>query len=352
MTIGAFGAPWTADAARQEAKKLLGRVANGEDPAKTKQDQKKQLTLSELCDLYLEQGVRTKKQSTIDTDKGRIERHIKPLLGKRKINQITKADVKRFLNDVASGKTAKDIKTKKFGRAIVRGGEGTATRTVGLLGGIFSFAIDAGLLEFNPAHGVKRFKDKKGERFLSAAELKRLGDALVQAEEIGLNFYGIQIIRLLILTGARKGEIEKLKWSELDFENGYMRLQDSKTGQKALPLNAPALEVVSSIPREGTSRFVFPAETGPNHYQGTPKVWRKIRDLANLEDVRMHDLRHSFASIAVSGGASLPLVGALLGHADAATTQRYAHFHSDPVKLASEKVAGEIASVIGLIKKA
>lgn len=351
MTIGAFGAPWTADAARQEAKRLLGRVAHGEDPAKAKQDQKKQLTLTELCDLYLDQGVRTKKQSTIDTDKGRIERHIKPLLGRKKIDQVTKADVKRFMNDVASGKTALDVKTKKFGRAIVRGGEGTATRTVGLLGGIFSFAIDAGLLENNPAHGVKRFKDKKGERFLNAKELKRLGDALVEAEEKGLNFYGIQIIRLLILTGARKGEIEKLKWSEVDFDNGYLRLEDSKTGQKAFPLNAPALEVVSAIPRVKNTRFVFPAEIGPNHYQGTPKVWRKVRALAQLEDVRLHDLRHSFASVAVSGGASLPLVGALLGHADAATTQRYAHFHNDPVKAASEKVAGEIASVIGMKKK-
>jgi integrase len=295
--------------------------------------------------------VRTKKQSTIDTDKGRIERHIKPLLGKRKIDQITRADVKRFMNDVASGKTALDVKTKKFGRAIVSGGEGTATRTVGLLGGIFSFAIDAGLLESNPAHGVKRFKDKRGERFLNAEELKSLGDALVEAEEKGLNLYGIQIIRLLILTGARKGEIEKLKWSEVDFNNGYLRLEDSKTGQKAFPLNAPALEVVSTIPRVKNSRFVFPAETGSNHYQGTPKVWRKVRTMAHLEDVRLHDLRHSFASVAVSGGASLPLVGALLGHADAATTQRYAHFHNDPVKAASEKVAGEIASVIGIKKK-
>ena len=252
------------------------------------------------------------------------------------------------MNDVASGKTALDVKTKKFGRAIVRGGEGTATRTVGLLGGIFSFAIDAGLLENNSVRGVKRFKDKKGERFLNAKELKRLGEALVEAEEKGLNLYGVQIIRLLILTGARKGEIEKLKWSEVDFDNGYLRLEDSKTGQKAFPLNAPALEVVSAIPRVKTARFVFPAETGSSHYQGTPKVWRKVRTLAQLEDVRLHDLRHSFASIAVSGGASLPLVGALLGHADTATTQRYAHFHNDPVKAASEKVASEIASVIGM----
>jgi hypothetical protein len=134
MTIGAHGSPWTVDQARAEARKILGRVATGEDPAKEKQDEKKQITVAELCKQYLEQGTGTKKASTIATDEGRIARHIVPLLGKKKVRDVTRADIKRFLQDVANGKTSADIKTKLRGRAIVRGGKGTASRTVGLLG--------------------------------------------------------------------------------------------------------------------------------------------------------------------------------------------------------------------------
>ena len=149
---------------------------------------------------------------------------------------------------------------------------------------------------------------------------------------------------LLIFTGARKGEIETLKWADLDLECGYLRLSDSKTGQKAIPLNACALEVLVSLPRFVGSPYVFPAHRGDGHYEGTPKVWRIVRAKAGLEDVRLHDLRHSFASIAVSGGASLPIIGTLLGHTNSATTQRYAHLHDDPLKAASEAVGNKIAA--------
>lgn len=344
FTIGAHGSPWTVDQARSEARKLLGHAANGEDPAKEKQDAKKQITVGELCDLYLQQGVGTKKASTVATDKGRIERHIKPLLGKKKVPDVTRADIKKFLQDVANGKTAKDVKTGMRGRAIVRGGKGAATRTVGLLGGIFSFAFDSGLIEINPVRGVKRFADKKGERFLSQQELVNLGQALRGGAEKGLNPQALAILKLLIFTGARKGEIETLEWSEVDFDRGYLRLSDSKTGQKAIPLNAGALELLAAIPQVNTSKFVFPAHRSDGHYEGTPKVWRIIRTDAGLNHVRLHDLRHSFASIAVSGGASLPIIGALLGHSDSSTTQRYAHLHDDPLKAASEAVGGKITA--------
>jgi len=151
-------------------------------------------------------------------------------------------------------------------------------------------------------------------------------------------------LKLLIFTGARKGEIEKLKWSEVDFETAYLRLTDSKTGQKAIPLNAGALEILASLPRLDSSAFVFPAHRGGSYYQGTPKIWRIIRVNADLEDVRLHDLRHSFASIAVSGGASLPIIGALLGHKDSTTTHRYAHLHDDPLKAAVEAVGSKISA--------
>ncbi len=347
MTIGAHGSPWTVEQARAEARKLLGRAANGEDPAREKQEEKKQITVAQLCDLYLENGIGTKKPSTISTDRGRIERHIKPLIGKMKVQEVSRANVKRFLQDVANGKTSIDKKTGLRGRAIVTGGKGTATRTVGLLGGIFSYALDCGLIEVNPVHGVKRFPDRKGQRYLSQQELVKLGRALSDGESNGLNPQSLAILKLLIFTGARKSEIERLQWDAVDIQGGYLRLEDSKTGQKTILLNAGALETLSNIPRLDGSAFVFRAHRGNGYYQGTPKVWRFVRNMAGLDDVRLHDLRHSFASIAVSGGASLPIIGALLGHTDSATTQRYAHLHDDPLKAASEAVSGKIAAALG-----
>jgi len=344
MTIGAHGSPWTVDQARSEARRLLGRAANGEDPAKEKQDEKKQMTIAQLCDLYLENGIGTKKASTIATDLGRIERHIKPLLGKKKVPDVTRADIKRFLTDVANGKTSADIKTGLRGRAIVRGGKGTASRTVGLLGGIFSYAFDCGLIEVNPVRGVKRFADKKGQRYLSQRELVALGQAFRDGLQQGLNPQAIAILKLLIFTGARKGEIEALNWKEVEFEGGYLKLADSKTGQKAIPLNSAALQILTETPRIEVSPFVFPAHRSDGYYQGTPKVWRIIREIAGIEDVRLHDLRHSFASVAVSGGASLPIIGALLGHSDSATTQRYAHLQHDPLKAATESIGSKLAA--------
>jgi len=344
MTIGAHGSPWTVDQARVEARKILGRAAHGEDPAKEEQDAKNQITVAELCDLYLEQGVATKKPSTIATDKGRIERHIKPLLGKKKVPDVTRADIKRFLQDVANGKTAKDVKTGLRGRSIVKGGKGTATRTVGLLGGIFTYAFDCGLIETNPVRGVKRFPDKKGNRYLSQQELSDLGSALADSEQKGENPFAIAVIKLLIFTGARKNEIQGLRWDEVDFQSGYLKLVESKTGQKTIPLNAGALEILSSLTRQDGSEYVFPSFSNGRHYVGTPKVWTRIRAAAGLVDVRLHDLRHSFASIAVSGGASLPIIGALLGHSDIATTQRYAHLIDNPLKAASEAVGKKIST--------
>lgn len=346
LTIGAHGAPWTVDTARVEAKKILGRAANGEDPALDKQDLKKRLSVAELCDQYLLHGCGTKKASTLATDRGRIARHIKPLIGRKKVPEVTRADIKKFLQDVAQGKTATDVKTGKWGRAIVRGGKGTATRTLGLLGGIFAYAVDCGMIDISPVLGVKRFADKRGTRYLSQQELLALGKALQMAEAEGENTSALAIIKLLIFTGARKGEIEALKWAEVDFTKGYLKLADSKTGQKAIPLNAGALQVLNEQKRIEASAYVFPAYRGYGHYEGTPKVWVQVRTMAGLQDVRLHDLRHSFASVAVSGGASLPIIGALLGHAHSATTQRYAHLSDDPLRAASEAVGNQIAAAM------
>ncbi len=347
LTIGRHGSPWTADNARLEAKRLLGAVAHHEDPARERAERRREFTVEELCELYLKEGCATKKPSTVATDRGRIERHIKPLLGRRRLSEISQGDVQRFLQDVAAGKTRADVKTAKHGRAIVEGGRGTATRTVGLLGGIFSFAVSRRLRSDNPARGVKRFPDRSSERFLSAAELARLGAALAEAEDRGANPSAVAMIRLLALTGARKGEIANLRWSEVDAEHSYLRLSDSKTGQKVIALGAPALEVLVALPRGDEGAFVFPAAVGGSHFQGTEKVWRKVRVRAGFPELRLHDLRHSFASMGLASGDALPVIGALLGHSDVKTTSRYAHLADDPVKAAAQRISGAISGAMG-----
>ncbi|GAB5489695.1 MAG: hypothetical protein Pars2KO_32650 [Parasphingorhabdus sp.] len=192
--------------------------------------------------------VAPKKTSTIETDRGRIERHIKPLLGTKKFSDVTRGDVKKFLTDVASGKTSTDIKTGEYGRAIVTGGRGTATRTTGLLGAIFTFAVESGLLPSNPVQGVKRFRDKQNKRFLTEEEVFTLSAVLRDAESAGNNPAALATIRLLLLTGARRDEIAGLKRNEIDFENGKLLLVDTKEGQQERILSPAALEILSKLP--------------------------------------------------------------------------------------------------------
>jgi integrase len=353
-TIGRHASPWTPETARREARRILGEVAAGRDPAKARADEQAAGTVAELCDAYmiasptrvLKKSERPKKPSTLATDKGRIERHIKPLMGRLQVRAVTTEDVKRFLADVAAGKTAADLRTGPRGRAIVEGGEGTATRTVGLLGGIFSYAVEKGLRADNPVRGVPRYKDKRSERYLSAAELARLGQALAAAERSGENPMAVAAIRLLIFTGARKSEIALAKWDYIDAERGYLRLPDSKTGAKLIPLGAPALDVLANLPRIEGNPYILPGDKPGAPYSALPRAWERIRARARLPGVRIHDLRHSFASVGAAAGDSLIVIGALLGHRDAKTTLRYAHLGHDPIKSAANRIAGTIAAAM------
>ena len=283
---------------------------------------------------------------TLATDVGRIKRQIKPLIGNRSVEDFTRGDVMKFMQDISNGCTKLDEKTKRRGRSIVRGGKGTASRTVGLLGAIYTYAIACEIVELNPCRGIKRFPDRKCMRFLSQQEIVRLGSALRKATEEGENLKAVAIIKLLTFTGARKSEIEKLKWFEVDLDKHFLRLADSKTGQKIIPINQAAVAILAAQkPREGNP-FVFPAERSDEYFEGMPKIWQRVRKSAGLEDVRIHDLRHSFASVAVAGGASLPIIGALLGHKDTATTQRYAHLSADPLRAVSQAVADAISQAL------
>lgn len=346
VTIGRVG-KIEADKAREEAKSIIRQAELGQDRAAEKAKARAELTFDKVCDLYLAEGCETKKPSTLATDRGRIERHLKPLLGKKRIGEISRTDVEKFMRDVGNGKTAVDEKTKARGRAIVEGGKGTATRTVGLLGGIMSFAVARQLRADNPVRGVKRYADRKGETFLSASELARIGAALADAEETGANPSAVAIIRLLAFTGARKSEIAGLRWSEVDLGRSYLRLGDSKTGAKVIPIGAPACEILAGVTAIEGSPFVFPASSGGGRFQGVERVWQRVRVTAGFPKLRLHDLRHSFASVGLARGDALPVIGAILGHADVKTTSRYAHLADDPVKEAANSISKSIKAAFG-----
>lgn len=381
FTLGRYGPHFPAETGRKMARTALAEVVGGGDPQGGRAEKRAEMTVADLCALYLKEGCATKKASTLKTDESRIERHIKPLLGRKRLSNVKRADIERFLADVAGGKTAVIEKTKPHGKAVVTGGRGAATRTLGLLGAILGFALDRGLLATNPVRGVKRFADRKMDRFLSPAEVSRLGVALESLETEGAHPYGLAIVRLLALTGARKSEIASLRWSEVDLDRGALRLADSKTGEKTISLSPGAVSILTTIERHADIPFVFPSTkaertktrgkfspsiepdkavvargkgatartlglSAKGHYQGAAKVWEEARQRAELADVRLHDLRHTFASFGVAGGFGLPVIGALLGHRHSATTARYAHLADDPLKRANDWIGGEIEAAL------
>ncbi|HUT48176.1 MAG TPA: tyrosine-type recombinase/integrase [Alphaproteobacteria bacterium] len=345
-TIGKHGAPWTPEKARQEAVRLLGTIASSANPNEAKKRARGDMTVSSLCDLYLAEGCDKKKPSTIKVERSQIERHVKPLLGQKQLRSLTRGDIERFMSDVSAGKTATDEKTGPRGRAVVRGGKGIANRTADLLASMLAFAANRGLRTDNPVRGVQRYRRNPKERFLSSSELAKLGEALGRAGAEGENPYALAAIRLLILTGCRKNEVLSLRWDWVDTERACLRLPDSKTGAKTVPLGAPALAFLQAIPRFESNSHVFPSGTGDGHFVGLQKVWSRVRNRAGLDDVRLHDLRHSFASVAVAGGDSLYLVGKVLGHRQARTTERYAHLGDDPVRAVADRTAETIAAAM------
>lgn len=345
IAIGRHGVV-TPHSARTRAIELLNSVYKGDDPSANRHALAKNTTVSELCDLYLAEGCSHKKPSTISVDKGRIARHIKPLLGNKVVSEITSEIVDRFMRDIIAGKTAIDVKTsKRGGRSRVTGGKGTASRTTGLLGGIFTFAIRRGLCENNPVRNIHKPKDNKRERFLDDDEFSTLWSFLENPVGLMLNQNVIPAIKLLLFTGCRKSEILTLKWSYLDLKNRYALLPDSKTGEKKVPLSQQAVKVLKSIPNISGNPFVL-SGTGNKHYTALQKDWSKVRNHLGFVDLRIHDLRHSFASILASQGASLLQIGALLGHADPKTTQIYAHL-VDTEQLDAMDQVGEFISKLG-----
>ena len=347
MALGLHG-KLTPEEARKRAAKLLAAVADGADPAGERADAKRALTVADLAELYLSEGPAekpNKKVSSWQADRSNIERHIQPLLGRKLLNTLTTADIAKFQADVAAGKNKADIKTGKRGRAIVEGGRGTAARSLAVLGAMLQFATGRKLISVNPAKGVRLLKGEKKERFLTEAEVARLADTLTVMEtEHRLSTVAAAAVRLLLLTGCRKSEILSLRWDWVDGDRGCLRLPDSKTGAKVVPLAAAALEVLSGLSR--TSVYVLPAAKGDGHYSGLQKDWERVRDRAGLPGLRLHDLRHSFASFAVADGSTLFMVGKVLGHKQARTTEVYAHLADDPLRAVADRTAARIAAAM------
>jgi integrase len=262
------------------------------------------------------------------------------------VRALTRGDIEKFQQDVAAGKSKADVKTKPRGRAIASGGKGTAARSVAILSMLLGFAVSRGVRADNPARGVRLLTIQRRERFLSFEEIGRIGQALSKLEAEGKNLTAIAAIRPLMLTGCRRGETIGLRWHWVDFERRCLRLPDSKTGAKTVPLGDPAIDLLRKVPAVAGSEFVFPASRSEGHIIGLRSVWEEARKLAHLPGVRIHDLRHSFASVAVSGGESLYIVGKILGHRQARTTEVYAHLAPDPVQAAADRAAKKIAEAL------
>src|SRR5207248_4780757 len=199
----------------------------------------------------------------------------------------------------------------------------------------------------NPCRRIEKFRERSRERFLGEAELARLGSALAAVERTDSPpLAAIAAIRLLVLTGARKSEVLTLEWRSVRLDRLLLELPDSKTGAKVIYLNAPAAQLLSSLPRIEGNPYVLPGERAGAHIVAIEKTWRRVRQAAGLDDVRLHDLRHSYAAVGAAAGFSLPLIGALLGHSEVATTQRYAHLADDPVRRANEAIGARIAAAL------
>lgn len=363
LVIGKYGT-MTCEQARNVARQQLAKIQLGADPSLKKSATRKMLSFEETGKEYLEKAAPNRlKQSTITNYEINLRRHANPHLGKFKIADIARSDLTQMHNTIGTKSPV------------------TANRVLETVSAVFRYAQDIGAVAegHNPTQGIRSFKESRRERYLSEYEFVRLGQALELAENEGIpwanldkqvqpkNAVGaenqrtvfsssaIDAIRMLIFTGCRLREILHLKWVEVDLERGLLFLADSKTGARAVVLNHLAQDILNRQTRR--SSFVFPSEFMTSDENGNPKdrpladlnkPWRAVRRYAGIEDVRLHDLRHSFASVGASAGMGLPIVGALLGHKQAATTERYAHLDASPLRQASDEIAAKIASSMGM----
>ena len=332
-TIGSFP-DWKVSAAREEAKRMKRFVDQGRDPMGERHEERAAPTVNDLVDRYLAEHAPRKRERSRQEDESLIRQWIRPELGNKRVADLRHADIERVHRKI----TAYGTLTR-------------ANRAAALLSKMLNLAVRWEMRVDNPARGLERNQEEKRNRYLAGDELRRLTEALAAHPNQG----AANAIRLLLLTGSRRGEVLGASWDQFDLAEGIWTKAASFTKQKKLhrvPLSAPARQLLAEIKAaadreaEGANRepspFVFPAQRtarkGAGHLVEIKGPWAAICKAAQLSGVRVHDLRHSYASILASAGLSLPVIGALLGHTQPGTTARYAHLFDDPLRAATERV--------------
>lgn len=327
MTIGTHG-PITVEQARIRARGIIAEAKAGRDPSSEHSRMRKSPTTKELGERFLDEYVPTHCRFTTAKEYRRsVELFINPEIGTRKVIDIERVDIAKLHHG---------LRSKPY----------QANRTLGVLSKMFNLAEIWGLRSdgSNPCRHVKKYKEEKRERFLSDEEYKRLGEALRKAEAEGSETQSaIDAIWLLMLTGCRLNEIVTLKWSYVELEAKELRLPNSKTGAKTVHLGTAALDRFKAIKKLDDNDFVIVGKKSGAYLTDLQHPWRRIRKAAELDDVRLHDLRHSFASGGLAVGEGLSMIGKLLGHSQVQTTARYAHLANDPIKSAADRIAERIS---------
>jgi integrase len=313
--------------ARKRAVAIIAAARNGIDPADERDSARHAMTVNELAERFDEEHISVRlKASTAKEYRRNLRRFILPALGRLTVTDITRADVAKFHHDL------RHIPYQ-------------ANRCLEVVSKMFSLAELWGLRPdgTNPRKHIKKYREEKRERFLSVAELRRIGEVLGEMEDEGIELpSAILAARLLILTGCRLNEIMTLKWAYVDITDRVLRLPDSKTGAKVVHLGQPAIDLLQAAERVDDNPWVITGALPGRHLSDLQPFWRRLRARAGLKDVRIHDLRHTYASMAVASGQGLPMIGKLLGHTQVQTTARYAHLAADPVRIAADLVSDRL----------
>lgn len=330
LTLGTVQ-EWTIEQARDWARKKLVEAREGKDPAAQQKKDKTTPFFNDCFTSFIEHHKAHVKPKTIKEYEAGARLYILPRLGKKKVDKIQHSDIEALHFS---------LKNTPY----------QANRTVGTLSVFFNWCEKMGYIprNSNPVKGIEKYKEYKREIYMQAEDIRKIGKVIAELkEENNSDFYVLYAIEMLIYTGARLSEITSLKWEYIDFENKRINLPDSKTGFKVIPLSEYAIKLLKEIP-DNKAGYVFKGIGVTGHIVCVKRAWRRILERAGLAESkwRIHDLRHSFASQAVSNGVSLPLVGAMLGHKTPQTTARYAHLQSDPVHSAMEVTVGIIQKIV------
>ena len=323
-TIGRYPA-WSVAAARKEAESLKRARDRGEDPMGALHEERAAPTVKDLADRYIAEHLPGKRASADRNDRAMIDNDILPDLGNLKLAEVRHADI------------------GKLHRKITKRASTRANRVAALLSKMFTLAIWWEMCSQNPVKGLKRNPETKRKRYLSGDELGRLLTALAEHPEQD----SANVIRLLLLTGARRGEVLGARWDMFDLDEGTWTKPGAETKtdtEHQVPLSAAARQLLAGMNKTATGKYLFPGKDIDTPLTDIKNSWASICKAAGIKDCRVHDIRHTYASILASAGQSLPVIGALLGHTQASTTQRYAHLFDDPLRKATERVGSVVTA--------